>query len=112
MRAYVGAGDARVDGAASDASTATLVIDYDIDDDGLIEISSLAQLQASRLDSDGDGLTDDPAMQGFYTLAFPDAAPGMGRPTPGCHGYELATDDLTLRPEEPGPVGAGGFPTG
>ena len=110
VRAYVGTGDARLPGLASDTVKATVVVDYDTtsagliyDDDGngLIEISSLAQLQASRLDSNGDGRTDDRSMQAFYDRAFPNAAPNMGCDT-RCHGYELATDDLT-----PGPTSRG-----
>ena len=56
-------------------------IDYDTDDDGLIEISSLAQLDAVRHDLDGDGT---PSTDGetAYAEAFPDAASGMGCPPP------------------------------
>ena len=67
-------------------------IDYDTDDDGLIEIGSAAQLSALRYDSDGDG-----ADQASYGLAFPNPVPGMGcpdgddadsNPDP-CRGYEI-----------------------
>ena len=67
-------------------------IDYDTDDDGLIEISSLEQLDAVRHDLDGDGT---PSTDGetAYAEAFPDAASGMGCPTTdGCSGYELEAD--------------------
>ena len=67
-------------------------IDYDTDDDGLIGISTLAQLDAVRHDLDGDGT---PSTDGetAYTEAFPDAASGMGCPTTGgCSGYELMAD--------------------
>ena len=65
--------------------------DYDLDDDGLIEVANLAQLHAIRHDLDGNGaVTDDP--QGVYAAAFPDALEGMGCPAPGCAGYELASD--------------------
>ena len=67
-------------------------IDYDTDDDGLIEIYTLAQLDAVRHDLDGDGT---PSTDGetAYAKAFPDAADGMGCPTTdGCSGYELMSD--------------------
>ncbi len=108
VRSYVGAGDTRLDAGTSGAVTATVEIDYDTtssgliyDDDGngLIEISTLAQLQASRWDSNGDGRTDDPFRQREYDRAFPNAAPNMGCAT-RCHGYQLTTDALTPGPED------------
>ncbi len=81
--------------AAGGAATVTVTItvtavaaDYDADDDGLIEVASLAQLHAMRWDLDGDGTSSDPG----YALAFPDAPAGMGCPASGCAGYELTTD--------------------
>ena len=68
------------------------LIDYDTDDDGLIEISTLAQLDAVRHDLDGDGT---PSTEGetAYAEAFPDAADGMGCDiSDGCSGYELIAD--------------------
>ena len=62
--------------------------DYDRDDDGLIEVSSLAQLNAIRWDLDGDGSTTDTG----YASAFPNAVSGMGCPSAGCTGYELDAD--------------------
>ena len=62
--------------------------DYDGDDDGLIEVSSLAQLNALRWDLDGDGS----ASNSGYAAAFPNAASGMGCPSAGCLGYELVAD--------------------
>ncbi len=61
--------------------------DHDTDDDGLIEVSTLAQLDAMRWDLDGDGL---PAGNdnGAFSAAFPNPAPGMG--CAPCRGYELA----------------------
>ena len=67
--------------------------DYDANDDGLIEVSNLAQLDAIRYDPDGDG--DVGTFQDYvasYTEAFPDAADGMGCPSSGCAGYELTAD--------------------
>ena len=69
--------------------------DYDLDGDGLIEVSTLAQLDAVRHDPDGDG---DPAgdASAAYGAAFPnrDASDGgrMGCPDGSCSGYELAAD--------------------
>ena len=62
-------------------------VDYDTDDDGLIEINYLDQLNAMRWDADGDGSGGG----SDYDAAFPDAAPGMGCPS-GCTGYELEAD--------------------
>ena len=60
--------------------------DYDRDDNGLIEITSLAQLDAIRHDLDGDGVS---AHTAGYAEAFPDAAAGMGCLRRQCRGYEL-----------------------
>ena len=63
--------------------------DYDADDDGLIEIINLAQLDAIRHDSDGDGVPDADTADA-YAAAFPGAVEGMGcSSTTGCKGYEL-----------------------
>ena len=62
--------------------------DYDTDQDGLIEVSSLAQLAAISADLNGDGVSPAPA----YAAAFPDAMAGMGCPDAGCTGYELVAD--------------------
>ena len=66
--------------------------DYDADDDGLIEIRDVAQLDAIRYDTDGDGVADDDAGVGTYLQAFPDPAEGMGCRVGGCEGYELIAD--------------------
>ena len=70
-------------------TTPTTTTDYDADDDGLIEVGSLAQLDAIRYDLDGDG---SPTNATAYDAAFPDAATGMGCPQAGCTGYELTAD--------------------
>ena len=67
-------------------------VDYDADDDGLIEIATPAQLDAVRHDLDGDGT---PASGGAtsYRAAFADAGDGLGcGGVDGCTGYELAAD--------------------
>ena len=63
--------------------------DYDHDNDGLIEVRTLAQLNAIRLDLDGDALVDTEVLT-EYLAAFPGALDGMGCPADGCTGYELA----------------------
>ena len=63
--------------------------DYDVDDDRLVEIQTLAQLDAMRLNLDGGVIADDPAA---YALAFPAAIENMGCGLEGCSGYELVAD--------------------
>ena len=64
--------------------------DYDADNDGLIEVSNAAQLNAMRWDLDGDGASN----ASGHAREFPNAVAGMGCPS-RCIGYEL-TDDLNL----------------
>ena len=80
------------------------LVDYDNDDDGLIEIDSPAKLNAFQWDPDGDGVPGSPGVgspapdaetTAGYDAAFPDAMAGMGCPGTGCKGYELVAD-LTL----------------
>ena len=62
-------------------------IDYDTDNDNLIEIRTLAQLNAVRWDLDGNGSPQ--ALRATdYAAAFPSALSGMGCMTT-CIGYEL-----------------------
>ena len=89
-------------GAASRIGPLTIT-DYDADDDGLIEVSNLAQLNAIRWDLDGDG-TASTGNESNYAVAFPNPAAGMGCPNgdhdndantpdePVCAGYELTAD--------------------
>ena len=67
-------------------------VDYDANDNGLIDISATAQLDAIRHDANGDGVPDNAA----YAAAFPDrhtaAATRMGCPDGACTGYELTAD--------------------
>ena len=67
-------------------------IRYDSDGNGLIEIGTLAQLNAIRWDLDGDGSLDVGADTTAYRAAFPSAASGMGCPSLNCVGYELTVD--------------------
>ncbi len=69
------------------------LVDYDADDDGLIEISNLAQLNAIRWDLDGDGQPDQEAFADAYHQAFPSAIDNMGIPNNApAQGYELTSD--------------------
>ena len=64
--------------------------DYDTDNDNLIDITSLAQLNAIRYDLNGDGAvanTDTMA----YNAAFPNAMSSMGCAAT-CTGYELMSN--------------------
>ena len=77
--------------------------DYDTDNDGLIEVGTLAQLDAVRYDLNGDGLVDGATWMPYYD-AFPTGALGMGCPSDdGCSGYEL-TEDLDFDTDDDGDV--------
>ena len=85
--------------AAQAQTPTTTTVDYDSNDDRLIEISNLAQLNAVRWDLNGDGVVA-AADQTNYAAAFPNAAAGMGCPDGSdadanpdpCLGYELKAD--------------------
>ena len=76
--------------AVSAAVPAQATVDYDSDNDNLIEISGHAQLHAVNHDLDGNG---SPTSGGAtaYSTAFPNAASGMGCAAT-CIGYELTAD--------------------
>ena len=66
--------------------------DYDTDNDGLINVDSLAQLDALRYDLNGDGVVDGATWMPYYS-AYPMGALGMGCPSDdGCTGYELTAN--------------------
>ena len=91
-------------GRAQDVPVPT--VDYDTDDDGLIEISTLAQLNAVRHDLNGDGT---PTNNGSaaYAQAFPGGVEQMGCPgADGCLGYEL-TANLDFDTDGSGAADAG-----
>ena len=84
-----------------------VIVDYDADDDQLIEVDSLAKLNAIRWDLDGNGVVDtgtSDADTAKYNAAYSDAPAGMGcklvdhddnaatDKTPVCIGYELVKD--------------------
>ncbi len=72
--------------------TYRLTLDYDTDDDGLIEISNAAQLNAIRHNVDGSGVVDDMTNQAAYEAAFPGTIGGAGCPATGCTGYEIGAN--------------------
>ena len=77
--------------------------DYDADNDGLIDVASLAQLNALRYDLNGDGLVDGATWMPYYS-AYPMGALGMGCPSDdGCSGYEL-TANLDFDTDDDGDV--------
>ena len=73
--------------------------DYDTDDDGLIDIDTIAELQGIRFDHNGDGIIA-PAFRAAdlapYNAAFPNRDTGtttrMGCPGGVCTGFELMDD--------------------
>ena len=71
------------------AAAAQATTDYDDDDDGLIDVRTVAQLNAMRHDMNGNG----DATHADYAAAFPNrdtnAATRMGCPSGTCAGYEL-----------------------
>ena len=85
---------------------AQTITDYDSNDNGLIDISSLAQLHAMRWDQNGDGDPDSTTTAADYLLAFPDrdtaTSTRMGCPSGTCTGYEL-TASLTFPAETSSP---------
>ena len=89
----------KIGGHDASAQASAQRIDYDCDDDGLIEITRLAQLDAIRYDLDGSGAVDDGANSSSYAAGYPIAAGGMGcrlagatNPAPVCTGYELGAN--------------------
>ena len=69
-------------------AAAQTTVDYDDDNDNLIDVRTLAQLNAIRYDLNGDGAATNAAI---HSAAFPDAVPGVGCPST-CRGYELRND--------------------
>ena len=104
--------------ATATAITAPATADYDSDNDGLIDIKTLAQLNAVRYDLDGNG----DSTHADYIAAFPNrdttATGRMGCPLTDhdddtatakqatCTGYELMVDDLDFDADGDGTVEA------
>ncbi len=90
--------------AVSAAVPAQATVDYDSDDDNLIEISGHAQLHAINYDLDGNGSPTSGGGATAYSTAFPNAASGMGCAST-CIGYEL-TADIDLDTNGDGNIGS------
>ena len=82
-------------GPALPVQVRNTTVDYDADADGLIEIATLAQLNAMRWDLDGDG-TASSGDETTYAAAFPNPRGGTVCPTTitgvACTGYELSAN--------------------
>ena len=82
------------------AQAQTTPVDYDTDNDGLIEINNRDQLDAVRYDLNGNGDPDNSSDDAAYLLAFPDgditSNIKMGCAT-ACTGYELGRGDELVR---------------
>ena len=87
----IGAVPATAPAAVSAAVPAQATVDYDSDNDNLIEISGHAQFHVIRYDLDGNGSPTSGAGATAYNTAFPNAASGMGCAAT-CIGYELTAD--------------------
>ena len=87
----IGAVPAAAPAAVSAAVPAQATVDYDSDNDNLIEISGHAQLHAVNYDLDGNGSPVAGAGTTAYNTAFPNAASNMGCAST-CIGYELTAD--------------------
>ena len=83
---------------AAGPAAAQATIDYDTDDDTLIEIDTAAKLTAIRYDLNGDGTVDNSGDQTNYDMGFPTPLgtqcddPATGGTTETCTGYELTSD--------------------
>ena len=96
------------------AQRQTAVIDYDADNDNLIDIDTLHQLNAIRWDLNGNGVPDAAANTTTYAAAFPNgniadtSTPYMGCEST-CEGYELtanldfAADGVAVTSTDPYP---------
>ncbi len=80
-------------------AAAAVVVDYDSDNDNLIDITNLHQLNALRYDPDGNGLPNNAANYSAYTGGYPNgniadtSTPYLGCQST-CIGYELMVADL------------------
>ena len=79
-------------GATSATGQGRTLVDYDTDNDGLIDIKTLAQLDAVRHDLNGDGDPTNPSYRSAYPNRDGAAAGRMGCPAGACTGYELFND--------------------
>ena len=86
-------------------------VDYDDDDDNLIDVRTLGQLNAIRYDLNGDGVVASGSDTTAYTAAgtFANRATGMGCAST-CAGYELRAD-LDFDTDDDGNVDASDSPS-
>ena len=95
MRAVGTAAHSRSQASSGSVDGPAVQTDYDSDNDGLIDVDSLAKLNAIRYDLDGNGVADDTDNNAAYATAFPNPAsnqcdnPGTTLTTETCTGYEL-----------------------
>ena len=95
VRAVGTAAHSRSQASSDSVDGPAVQTDYDSDDDGLIDVDSLAKLNAIRYDLDGNGVADDTDNNADYAAAFPNPAsnqcdkPGTTLTTETCTGYEL-----------------------
>ena len=94
-------------GATSATGQGRTLVDYDTDNDGLIDIKTLAQLDAVRHDLNGDGDPTNPSYRSAYPNRDGAAAGRMGCPAGACTGYELF-NDLDFDTDEDGSTHTGG----
>ena len=98
------------DSSRGSIAAAQAMTDYDDDDDGLIDVRTLAQLNAMRHDTNGNG----DATHADYVAAFPNrdtnAATRMGCPSGTCTGYELRAD-LDFDTDDDGDVDSNDSPS-
>ena len=104
MLSLIGAVPNAAPAAISAAVPAQASVDYDSDNDNLIEISGHAQFHVIRYDLDGNGSPTSGAGATAYNTAFPNAASGMGCAAT-CIGYEL-TADIDLDTDGDGNIGS------
>ena len=69
-------------------SPSAAAVDYDANNNNLIDVNNLAQLDAIRYDGNGDGIPVRGAGAVSYLAAFPGLTRQMGCPN-ACAGYEL-----------------------
>ncbi len=95
VRAVGTAAHSRSEASSGAVDGPAVQTDYDSDDDGLIDVDSLAKLNAIRYDLDGNGVADDTDNNAAYATAFPNPAsdqcddPDTTLTTETCTGYEL-----------------------
>ena len=76
----------------------------------LIDVDSLAKLNAIRYDLNGNGAADSMTNAASYATAFPNPSTNMGCPSSGCNGYEL-TADLDFDTDDDGDVDSDDSPS-